>query len=384
MRLNPLSSSFARFGARAPATTLDTKPTRTVPSKITDSPVLNSSSTCVVTGPEAKAWKTRSASCCNSVESSSFLSLRFFTTPSSTLLSLEAVMNFGSGTVASRHGYSKSVPKRCVRRRVGFRGSVPRARPRGRSTTRVRSARGPQRSEVGRAHRFSLALHAPRPASVGGRLPANAAVDKSGRLRGDGPRFARALAPFEGKGFGAERGHTRLSHVEVHSRERFSGRLRRAQGQEGLKSACRGGHIGTPARLAREPGQRGRPQGGGQTLRGDTRSDPRERRAGLRRSGLHRRASGRSGPLTRHQLGSRKARGGQARLRALAQEMGGGEGFRLGLALSAIGKGLRAAARNGGGASPRRVCLHLSSAGSGHPLRKFITRSRVGIRGGRG
>src|SRR5829696_4499598 len=61
---------------------------------------------------------------------------------------LEGVMNFSSGTVACGHGYSKSVPKRCVRRRVGVRGSLPRARPRGRPTTRVRSARGPQRTEV--------------------------------------------------------------------------------------------------------------------------------------------------------------------------------------------------------------------------------------------
>jgi transposase len=60
-----------------------------------------------------------------------------------------AVMNFGSGTVAFGHGYSKSVSERCVRRRMGVRGSLLRARPRGRPTTRVRPARGPQRTEVG-------------------------------------------------------------------------------------------------------------------------------------------------------------------------------------------------------------------------------------------
>jgi hypothetical protein len=32
-------------------------------------------------------------------------------------------MNFGSGTVACGHGYSKSVPKRCVRPRVGVLGA---------------------------------------------------------------------------------------------------------------------------------------------------------------------------------------------------------------------------------------------------------------------
>jgi transposase len=161
--------------------------------------------------------------------------------------------------------------------------------------------------------------------------------------------------------------YSTLARSALHSRERPSGRLRRAQGQEGIEGACRGRHPGTPARLAREPGQRGRPKGARETLRADTTSDPRERRASLRRSGLHRRASGPSGSLTRHQLGSGKAPRGQARLRALAEEVGGGTRFRVGIALWAIGEGLREAARDGGGASPRRVRLPLSSAGSGHP-----------------
>jgi hypothetical protein len=33
-------------------------------------------------------------------------------------------MNFSSGTIASGHGYSKSIPKRCFRRGVGVPGSV--------------------------------------------------------------------------------------------------------------------------------------------------------------------------------------------------------------------------------------------------------------------
>jgi hypothetical protein len=36
---------------------------------------------------------------------------------------LEGVMNFSSGTVACGLGYSKSVPKRCLRRRGGVRGA---------------------------------------------------------------------------------------------------------------------------------------------------------------------------------------------------------------------------------------------------------------------
>ena len=43
-------------------------------------------------------------------------------------MSLESVMNFSSGTIASGHGYSKTIPKRRFRRGVGVPGSVPRAR----------------------------------------------------------------------------------------------------------------------------------------------------------------------------------------------------------------------------------------------------------------
>src|SRR5215211_5060327 len=56
--------------------------------------------------------------------------------------------------------------------------------------------------------------------------------------------------------------------------------------------------------------------------------------------------------------------------------MGGRARFRLGIALSAIGEGLREAARDFGGASLRCVCLPLSPAGSGHPPHRFITPSR--------
>jgi hypothetical protein len=79
------------------------------------------------------------------------LGRRFFARPEARILTslpdmglflgaefLEGVMNFSSGTVACGHGYSKSVPKRCVRRRVGVRGSVPCAPPRVCPTTFLR------------------------------------------------------------------------------------------------------------------------------------------------------------------------------------------------------------------------------------------------------
>src|SRR5215212_7384315 len=290
---------------------------------------------------------------------------------------LEGVMNSSLYAIASRHGFKKTISQRRFRRRVGICCPLPGTPPRGRPSARARPARGPQRAEVDREDRVCLALHAPRPASVGGGLPANAAVAQSRCLRGDDPRSARTFAAFEGPGFGAFGGNSGLSHAEIHSRERPPRRLRRTQGQEGLQGACGGGHFGRPARPARESGQRGRPQAGGETLRGDTKSDRRECRDRLRRSRIHGREGLRARRRTWHPARSGQAQGGQARLRALAEEVGGGTRFRVGVALSAFGEGLREAARDGGGAPLRRVRLPLSSAGGRHPRRRFITRSRV-------
>ena len=76
-------------------------------------------------------------------------------------------MNFSLGTVASWYGYSKTIPKRRSRRRVGVCCPIPRAHQGGRPPTKPRSARGVQRTEVGSSHRLPVALHAPRPTSVG-------------------------------------------------------------------------------------------------------------------------------------------------------------------------------------------------------------------------
>ncbi len=138
-------------------------------------------------------------------------------------------MNSNPEALACGYGYSKTVPKRRFRRRVGVRRLLPPgARPRGRPPTKPRPARGVRRTEVGREDRLAVALHAPRPASVGGRLPANAAVAQSGGLRGHGPRFAHTpLAAFEGQGVRADGGDTRLSHTSLHPGERLAGWLRR-------------------------------------------------------------------------------------------------------------------------------------------------------------
>ena len=66
----------------------------------------------------------------------------------------------------------------------------------------------------------------------------------------------------------------------------------------------------------------------------------------------------------------------EARLCALAKEMGCGARFRVGIAFSAVGEGLREAAGDFGGAAFCRVCLPLSPAGGRHSQCEFITRSR--------
>ena len=71
-----------------------------------------------------------------------------------------------------------------------------------------------------------------------------------------------------------------------------------------------------------------------------TASERRGRRVGLRRPGIHGREGSGVRRRTRHSPRSGQARGGQARLRALTKEMGGGARFRVGIALSAVGEGL--------------------------------------------
>jgi hypothetical protein len=51
---------------------------------------------------------------------------------------LEGVMNFGSGALAFGHGESKTIPKRCFRRRVGVRRTLPGSGERGRAPAQPR------------------------------------------------------------------------------------------------------------------------------------------------------------------------------------------------------------------------------------------------------
>src|ERR687890_224871 len=83
-------------------------------------------------------------------------------------------------------------------------------------------------------------------------------------------------------------------------------RTLRSTPESGSRGGC-GGHFGTPARCAREPGQRGRPKGAREALRGDTKSDRGERGVGLRRSGIHGREGVRVRRRARHPTRSGQA-----------------------------------------------------------------------------
>src|SRR5215213_8032883 len=112
------------------------------------------------------------------------------------------------------------------------------------------------------------------------------------------------------------------------------------KGKKGSKVHAAVDTLGHLLALRVRPGQRGRPRRSAQALGGDTASDHRERRVGLRRPGIHGREGLRVGRRTRHPARSGQARGGQTRLRALAKEMGGGARFRMGIAVQAAGERL--------------------------------------------
>src|SRR5215216_7271303 len=236
---------------------------------------------------------------------------------------LEGVMNFDSETIAFWHGDSKTIPKRRFRRRVGLCRSLSGPRSRRRASAQPRVARGLQWAQMDSQNRLCVALYATRSSTVGSRLPADEEVARSGRLRGDGPRFTLAVAPFGRQGVRTHGSHTRLSHLAVYSREWLSGRLRWSEAQEGLEGACGGGHFRTPARLVPQPGQRAGASLGGRVGRGCARGGHgRVGGASVRGSGLLWGAPSRRSGGSWHQLGGGQVSGGEARLRALAEKVG--------------------------------------------------------------
>src|SRR5215211_2464948 len=138
-----------------------------------------------------------------------------------------------------------------------------------------------------------------------------------------------------------------------------------------------GGHSGTPARLVGHSGLRARAGSGGRVGGSCARGYRRVGRTGLRRPGLRWGTTGRRSGGSWHEIGGGQARRGETGLCALAEAMGRGTRFRLGIAVSAVGQGLREAARYFGWAALCRVCLSLPPAGDRYPRYGSITRSRT-------
>src|SRR5918995_2057983 len=181
--------------------------------------------------------------------------------------------------------------------------------------------------------------------------------------------FRRAERPIR-------RYHTGLAHPTIHAGERLSGWLRRGEAQERYEGTRSGGYPWTPARLACETSQRAGARACGQVGRECARGHGRVGGTGIRGPRLYRREASYTSGESWHEVGGGQARGGQAGLCATSAPLGSGAGFRMGIAISAAGEGLREAARHFGGASLCRLRLPLPPASERHPRRGFITRSR--------
>ena len=214
-----------------------------------------------------------------------------------------------------------------------------------------------------------MALHAPRPLAVGGPLPANAAVDKSGRLRGDGPRSLRVLLRLSKKRASEPSAaildsRTLRSTPESGSRGGYDGGHK---GKKGSKVHAAVDTLGHLLALRVSPGNEDDRKEGGklsEEIQQATQENVELAYVDQGYTGERAAEAAHSRGISLEVVKHEEAKRGFVLLPrrwVVERDFSHGHG-----ASSAIGKGLREAARDGGGASPRRVCLHLSSAGSGH------------------
>jgi transposase len=166
---------------------------------------------------------------------------------------------------------------------------------------------------------------------------------------------------------------TLRSTPESGSRGGYDGAKRLTRARRCMRG---GGHFRTPARLARQPGLRTGARARRTVSPGPPRGHGRVCGTGLCGSRLHRGASGQRSTGSWHLSGGSQARRDEARLRAAATSLGCGARFRVGIAISAVGQGLREATYHFGGLALCRVRLPLSPAGNRYSRRGSITRSR--------
>src|ERR1700712_3135936 len=99
------------------------------------------------------------------------------------------------------------------------------AAARGCGTARAQLARSVQRAALRGEDGRALAVDAQRPATLGGRLPAGAALAGGRLLRAAGRRSAGVATPGLWTFARAERGHPRQPDPALDARERRAGRL---------------------------------------------------------------------------------------------------------------------------------------------------------------
>jgi transposase len=195
-----------------------------------------------------------------------------------------------------------------------------------------------------------MALHAPRPASVGGALPAERQRWLKAGVFEEMVHDLRVLLRLS-EGRAPEPtaaildSRTLRSTPESGSRGGYDG----AKPKKGSKVHAAVDTLGNLLALHVSPAneqQRARQGRGRGTGRGHPRSDRRVGGAGLRRSRIHRGESRQRGGGPRHEVRARKARRSQAGLCVTAAPVGSGARFRMGIALSTLGEGLREATRH--------------------------------------
>ena len=153
----------------------------------------------------------------------------------------KSVMNFSAGTIASRHGYSKTIPKGCFRRGVGVLLAPYTSRSSGKThpNARVGAARGLQRILRWIVRTGScVEIPAPRPAYTRETIyQQTQRWIKAGVFRGWSTISCACFCDLRKAGRRTPHGgQTRLlAHSEIHPGERAWGRLR--YGHKGKKGS---------------------------------------------------------------------------------------------------------------------------------------------------
>lgn len=297
-------------------------------------------------------------------------------------LLLRRVMNSSLHAVAFGHVEQEALSKRCVRRRVGLRGSVPDSYARGRRPQRDHDLR-----EVFDGLRWIVRTGSPWRYMPHDLPPWEAVYQQTRRWLSAGVfeemvhdlrvllRLAKGRMPEPTAAIFDSR--TLRSTPESGSRGGYDGHKRKKKGSKVHAAAVDTlGHLLALRVTAASEQER--------SHRWRSWPKPCKRRRASRWNSLTwtRRATQVSARPKKRRLRASAWRWSSTKRPSevscsLAAEVGGGAGFRMGIALSAFGEGLREATRPLSEITHRRVRVPLPSSGNRHPRRKSLTPSRT-------